>query len=191
MKHFIKKNDVISKQTVINKILIYLLTHILACYDLQDIKNDEFYELYLERFNNLSPVKWSNQVLKQYMAEEIYNILFVKILYYNYYKDMYQIIKLPKKYIQDFFETSLSLKKYNNANVFTSNCWRYEEDLLDESFLLYDESNEIINELCCKTEFIMLIKDIDRVLEEENFIENNDYEIITFRNIIKLEELIM
>lgn len=191
MKHFIKKNDVISKQMVINKILIYLLTHILACYDLQDIKNDKFYELYLERFNNLSPVKWSNKLLKQYIAEEIYNILFVKILYYNYYKDMYQIIKLPKKYIQDFFETSLSLKKYNNANVFTSNCWTYEEDLLDESFLLYDESNEIINELCCKSEVIMLIKDIDRVLEEENFIENNDYEIITFRNIIKLEELIM
>lgn len=191
MKHFIKKNDIVSKQTVINKILIYLLTHILTCYGLQDIEKDEFYELYLERFNNLSPVKWSNQVLKQYMAEEIYNILFVKILYYNCYKDMYQIIKLPKKYIQDFFETSLSLKKYNNANVFTSNCWTYEEDLLDESFLLYDESNEIINELCCKSEFIMLIKDIDRVLEEENFIENNDYEIITFRNIIKLEELIM
>ncbi|MGP1608849.1 MAG: hypothetical protein ACTTGJ_03290 [Clostridium sp.] len=191
MKHFIKKNDIVSKQTVINKILIYLLTHILACYDLQDIKNDEFYELYLERFNNLSPVKWSNKLLKQYIAEEIYNILFVKILYYNCYKDMYQIIKLPKKYIQDFFETSLSLKKYNNANVFTSNCWTYEEDLLDESFLLYDESNEIINELCCKSEFIMLIKDIDRVLEEENFIENNKYEIITFRNIIKLEELIM
>ena len=191
MKHFIKKNDIVSKQTVINKILIYLLTHILTCYGLQDIEKDEFYELYLERFNSLSPVKWSNQVLKQYMAEEIYNILFVKILYYNCYKDMYQIIKLPKKYIQDFFETSLSLKKYNNANVFTSNCWTYEEDLLDESFLLYDESNEIINELCCKSEFIMLIKDIDRVLEEENFIENNDYEIITFRNIIKLEELIM
>lgn len=191
MKHFIKKNDIVSKQTVINKILIYLLTHILTCYGLQDIEKDEFYELYLERFNNLSPVKWSNQVLKQYMAEEIYNILFVKILYYNCYKDMYQIIKLPKKYIQDFFETSLSLKKYNNANVFTSNCWTYEEDLLDESFLLYDESNEIINELCCKSEFIMLIKDIDRVLEEENFIENNKYEIITFRNIIKLEELIM
>lgn len=191
MKHFIKKNDIISKQMVINKILIYLLTRILACYDLQDIKNDKFYELYLERFNNLSPVKWSNKLLKQYIAEEIYNILFVKILYYNCYKDMYQIIKLPKKYIQDFFETSLSLKKYNNANVFTSNCWTYEEDLLDESFLLYDESNEIINELCCKSEFIMLIKDIDRVLEEENFIENNDYEIITFRNIIKLEELIM
>lgn len=191
MKHFIKKNNIVSKQMVINKILIYLLTRILACYGLQDIEKDEFYELYLERFNNLSPVKWSNQVLKQYIAEEIYNILFVKILYYNCYKDMYQIIKLPKKYIQDFFETSLSLKKYNNANVFTSNCWTYEEDLLDESFLLYDESNEIINELCCKTEFIMLIKDIDRVLEEENFIENNDYEIITFRNIIKLEELIM
>lgn len=191
MKHFIKKNDIVSKQMVINKILIYLLTHILACYGLQDIEKDEFYELYLERFNNLSPVKWSNQVLKQYMAEEHYNLLYVKLLYYNYYKDLYQIIELPKKYIQDFFETSLSLKKYNNLNVFSSNCWTYEEDRMDESFLLNDESNEIINELCCKAEFIMLIKDIDRVLEEENFIEKNKYEIITFRNIIKLEELIM